>query len=266
MTGSALAAELLAGLAGALLLPDRGRAFRRLAVDPAARTPRRPRWWGAGPLTGVVVWVASGSVVVAAAGGLLSLVVVRQLRARRLRAREAAVRAAGLDLVTAFAGELRAGSEPRAALATVGGSPRAAAFGAVAAAARSPGADPAEALARVAGAHGCALLGDLAAAWRVAAETGAPLAGVAARLAASARAEEAVRRELAAQLAGPRATALLLTGLPVVGLLLGAALGADPMAFLLGTAAGRCCLLAGVALVAAGTAWTEAIVSRAEGP
>ena len=46
------------------------------------------------------------------------------------------------------------------------------------------------------------------------------------------RAADAVRRELDAALAGPRATAALLSMLPVAGVLMGSALGADPVAFL----------------------------------
>jgi tight adherence protein B len=57
----------------------------------------------------------------------------------------------------------------------------------------------------------------------------------------------------------------LLCVLPVVGVLLGHALGADPAGFLLRTAPGQAALLAGIALEAAGVAWTRAIVSRASG-
>ena len=55
--------------------------------------------------------------------------------------------------------------------------------------------------------EGVGLLADLAVAWRVVEPTGARLAGPAAGWPAAARADEAVRREVAAQLAGPRATA-----------------------------------------------------------
>ncbi len=113
---------------------------------------------------------------------------------------------------------------------------------------------------------GVGLLADLAVAWRLVEVTGARLAGPAARLAESSRADEAVRREVAAQLAGPRATALLLALLPCAGILLGVGLGADPGGFLLSTEPGRLCLLVGSSLVAAGVTWTEAIVARAECP
>ena len=113
---------------------------------------------------------------------------------------------------------------------------------------------------------GSELLADLAAAWQVTDAAGARLAGPATRLAETARAADAVRRELDAALAGPRATAGLLSMLPVAGVLLGSALGADPLAFLVSSGAGRVCLLAGTLLIAAGVGWTEAIVRRAGGP
>jgi tight adherence protein B len=54
--------------------------------------------------------------------------------------------------------------------------------------------------------------------------------------------------------------------LPVAGVLMGSALGADPLAFLVSSGAGRVTLLAGTLLIAAGVGWTEAIVRRAGGP
>ena len=168
-----------------------------------------------------------------------------------------------LDLLAGLAAELRAGSQPRDALAVVSASVPAL-LAPVAAAARSPVADPAAALDLAAREPGAAALADLAVAWRVVADTGAGLAGVVDRVAAGARAEAAVRREVASQLAGPRATAALLAGLPLAGVGLGAALGADPLGFLLEARPGRICLLAAVLLVAAGGAWTEVIAARAE--
>ena len=66
-----------------------------------------------------------------------------------------------------------------------------------------------------------------------------------------------------AQLAGPRATATVLTVLPVVGLGLGQLLGADPVAVLRGGVLGQLLLVVGVALAAAGSAWTDHILRSA---
>ena len=170
-----------------------------------------------------------------------------------------------LDLLAGLAAELRAGSQPRAALA-VGVLERSVLLAPVAAAARSPVADPGGRPRPERREPGAAALADLAVAWRVVADTGAGLARAVDRVACGARADADVRREVAAQLAGPRATAALLAGLPLAGVGLGAALGADPLGFLLGGRPGRSCLLAAVVLVAAGTAWTDTIAARAEPP
>ena len=63
--------------------------------------------------------------------------------------------------------------------------------------------------------------------------------------------------------AGPRATARLLAGLPFLGLIMAAVLGADPLAFLFGTLPGLACLLAGVGLNATGALWTHRLARNA---
>jgi len=64
-------------------------------------------------------------------------------------------------------------------------------------------------------------------------------------------------------MAGPRATVHVLAGLPVVGLLLGTAIGARPIGFLFGSAPGVGCLLAAVVLDACGLRWARGIARRA---
>ncbi|WP_371103461.1 type II secretion system F family protein, partial [Streptomyces sp. PU_AKi4] len=78
------------------------------------------------------------------------------------------------------------------------------------------------------------------------------------------RAERDQRADLRAQLAGARATAVLLAGLPVVGLALGAALGADPLHILLHTPSGLLCLAAGGVLEGLGLWWALRIMRGAE--
>ncbi|MBG6092429.1 type II secretion system F family protein [Actinomadura viridis] len=113
------------------------------------------------------------------------------------------------------------------------------------------------------GAEGLRLL---AACWRIGAERGGALATVLDGLATALRDEEAQRQEIATQLAGPRATARLLAGLPLLGLGMAAALGANPLAFLFGTLPGLGCLSAGVGLDLAGLWWTRRLAHAAEGP
>jgi tight adherence protein B len=65
-------------------------------------------------------------------------------------------------------------------------------------------------------------------------------------------------------LAEPRATAVVLSLLPLLGLGLGAVLGADPLAWLLGSRAGLVVLAAGLALEAVGAWWAWRIASSLE--
>jgi tight adherence protein B len=265
VSGAAATAVGLAAAAGSLLPADPVVLLRRVQTAVAAPVRRgrvRTSGWTLPAAAALLGWTVAGSVVIAAAAGVATRAVTRTAAARQGRRRVAARRSAAVDLVTALAAELRGGTEPRAALVTACG----AAFTSVAAAARSPAADPAAALRTVAAAEGSELLADLAAAWQVTDAAGAGLAGPATRLAETARAADAVRRELDAALAGPRATAGLLSMLPVAGVLLGSALGADPLAFLVSSDGGRVVLLAGTLLIAAGVSWTEAIVRRAGGP
>ncbi|WP_432181694.1 type II secretion system F family protein [Streptomyces sp. NBC_00063] len=235
-----------------------------------ARWRERWEWWVL--VLGAVVAVLGASVVplvVGAAGVPLAARVRRDREARRVRERRADT---VISLCGVLAGEVRAGRQPGEALvvavreegetrAGVGGSR--AGDGAVVAAARFGGDVPGalREAAREPGAEG--MLG-LAACWRVAVDRGAGLAAGLERLAGALRAERDQRADLRAQLAGSRSTAVMLAGLPVLGLLLGSVLGARPLRVLLHTGAGFGCLLVGGVLEAAGLWWALRIVRGAE--
>ncbi|MFB9800077.1 type II secretion system F family protein, partial [Streptomonospora salina] len=192
---------------------------------------------------------------------------VRRLRTRiaRMAGRESRRRRRAVaELCAVLAAELRAGRSPGEAVVTAvdeldPDSGRE--LAPLSEAARS-GHDVTVALRALAGTRGAGGLGHLAACWRVAADTGAGLAGVVDRLSESLAREEALRRELGAQLAGPRATAVLLSVLPALGLGMATALGGSPLTFLFTTPAGLLCLAAGLALDAAGLFWTHWMVRR----
>ena len=74
--------------------------------------------------------------------------------------------------------------------------------------------------------------------------------------------EVAAEQERAAQLAGPRMSGYVLAALPLMGLLLGAGMGVNPLGVLLGSAAGHALLVIGVALMCAGLLWSARIVGR----
>ncbi|MFF9806324.1 type II secretion system F family protein [Streptomyces coeruleorubidus] len=223
----------------------------------------RAEWWA--PVAGLVIAVLGTSVlpVVLGAAGVPLLRRVRLAgQARRDRERRAD---AVIALCGALAGEVRAGRQPGEALLRAardcGGLADAQAT--VVAAARFGG-DVPDALANAARQPGAEGLRGLAACWRVAVDQGAGLAAGLDRLAAALRAERDQRSDLRAQLAGARATAVLLAGLPALGLLIGTALGADPLHVLLHTTAGLGCLVTGGVLEGLGLWWVLRIVRGAE--
>ena len=92
---------------------------------------------------------------------------------------------------------------------------------------------------------------------------GAPLAAVLERVAVSIAADEEAAGELHAALAGPRATARVLSWLPVLGLLVSSLIGADPTGVLLGGGLGSLAAVLGVGLMILGRLWTRALLTRA---
>jgi tight adherence protein B len=182
--------------------------------------------------------LAAAAAAAAAAGWLL----VRDAVGRKQHAgRQRDLRVALRVLI----GELEAGARPPAALAAARDAAplHAEVFGA-AAAASSRSADA-----------GAAQLG---------ADTGMALAAVLDRVAADLHAEREHRRTVETVLAGPRASALLLAGLPLVGIALGAAMGARPLSVLTATLGGQLLCLVGVLLDVAGLLWMRRLLSRAE--
>jgi tight adherence protein B len=243
-------------------------------------------WWAA--VAGLVIAVLGASVLPVLAGAA-GVPLLRRVRLARMERRVCERRADEVIALCAMvAGEVRAGRQPGEALvravravrefegAGVGGA-GSGAFGsgapefgglgetqaAVLAAARFGGDVPGAlaAAARRPGAEG--LLG-LAACWRVAVDQGAGLAAGLDRLEGALRADRDQRADLRAQLAGARSTAWMLAALPVLGLGLGAALGADPLHVLLHTGSGLGCLLVGGLLEGVGMGWATRIVRGAE--
>ncbi|MGB7981302.1 MAG: hypothetical protein WCF36_10995, partial [Candidatus Nanopelagicales bacterium] len=118
-----------------------------------------------------------------------------------------------------------------------------------------------------AGAHApdAQALRGLAACWEVAEHSGAGLALAVARLGVGRRQAAEAEAELASELAGVRASARLLAMLPLFGLLIGQWIGAEPLGWLLGSAAGRGVLVAGIVMQLAGIVWLRRMVSVARG-
>lgn len=239
----------------AAVLPDRHRRRRRL--QPVLIAP-------------TLGGVAAGFVVAGPGGALAGALITVVVRRRRARARQDAAAAAGVEQLAESLGriaeELRAGGHPATALAgVVVDGPIAHRLLASAATAAALGDDVPAAMRRAATVEP-AVAGDLhrlAAAWSLAERHGVPLA----ELLAGARSDMRWRLRFSAsvrsQLAGPRATAGVLTCLPLLGLGLGQMLGADPLGVLRSGLVGQVLVVVGVGLAAAGALWSERIVAAA---
>ncbi len=102
----------------------------------------------------------------------------------------------------------------------------------------------------------------LAAFWKLAAEHGLPMVALVRAAQRDIVERHRFTERLDAGLAGARATAAILAGLPLLGVALGELVGARPVAFLLGGAPGGYLLIVGTALAAAGMAWSDRIIGR----
>ncbi|MDF3340212.1 type II secretion system F family protein [Mycolicibacterium septicum] len=259
MTASALA------LAAALLLwpatPRRAAALRR-ADSPGRRRVR------AAPIVlvvGVVVaWLVPLPVALAGAVVSGTVAIRRRGRGARLqRQQESAGLQAALDVLV---GELRAGVHPVTAFGTAAGEvsgPVHHGMSAVAARARL-GADVAAGLEDVAATSRLPMHWErLAACWRLAHVHGLSIATLMRTAHRDIVERERFSSHVEAAMAGPRATAAVLAGLPVAGIALGQLIGARPLAFLCGPGMGGWLLVIGVLLACAGLMWSDRITERA---
>lgn len=221
-----------------------------VAVTPAVAAVVTSVWCG---------WLLGGFVLALPFGlaGLVGSMLVRRAVASRTATRDTGDL---LRAVRVIAGELSSGAGPPAALgaaAGLGGSH--AGIFAEAAAAAGRGEEVSTVL--LAGEPAVRNLGHV---WRIGESSGAALAVVLERVAADLGAELDQRRAVTVALAGPRSSATVVAGLPMLGLGLGVAMGADPFTFLCQTPAGRLVCAAGIVLDVIGIAWMARILRRAQ--
>ncbi|WP_286199006.1 type II secretion system F family protein [Mycolicibacterium sp. ELW1] len=256
MTGMPFAAVLL-GLA-VLAAPPPPRS--RLGLTPQRAGVRVP----ALVTSLAVVAVALPPAVLMASVVLGGTLISRRRRRRRRRDRDEAGHTLAAALET-LAGELRVGAHPVRAFAVAAGE----SDGAVGTALRSVaaraglGADVGAGLRALAGSTSVPAQWErLAVCWQLAADHGLAMAA----LIRTAHRDIVERQRFTARvdagLAGARATAVILAGLPLLGILLGELIGAHPIRFLLGGGAGSGLLVVGAALVCAGLAWSDRITDR----
>ncbi|MFF9503605.1 type II secretion system F family protein [Streptomyces sp. NPDC014656] len=237
----------------------RGAGRREALARRWAAARARPEWLCL-PVAGLIALLGE-SLLPLAAGVLAVPLARRRLRAAGRRKEREALAGRVVALCETAGGELRAGAQPGRALAYA--ARRTDALGPEEArvlAALGFGGDVPEALRRAARREGAEGLAGLAACWQVAVDSGAGLAAGLGRLETALREQHERREGLRAELAGAWATVAVLAVLPVAGIGMGAALGADPLRVMLHTPAGGACLLLGGALEAAGLWWAARIV------
>ncbi len=221
-------------------------------LDAAAERPavkRRMSWWPvAWLLPAVVAWPLAGPGGVVAAG-VLTVAFRQERQAHRCSTAGLALAGHTATALRTMVAELRAGSHPVLAAEAAADAVPALSdeLRALAGAARldseldEPG------------------LPGLAAAWTLARRFGLPMADVLEAARRDVEAGLSFGRRLRAKLAGPRASSVVLAGLPALCLLLGESMGAKPLHVLAGTVPGQLMLVVGAVLLWAGTAWCRGL-------
>lgn len=267
-----MTATVLCLAAALCLVPDRPAAERLRRDRPrrggsARRRPPRPALLGLAAATGLaaVLWVG---VAPALAATIVAGTTWRRLHARRRDTALDGHRRAllsGLDTVIA---DLRVGTHPAEACETAAREttgPAADAFRIAAARARLGG-SASDGLRAPTDAHGRSGIAEsldrIADVWAVSERHGLALAELLTAARADLAARMRVRARTEAGLAGARATASVLAGLPALGVGLGQLMGAAPLGILLAGGLGGAMLVVGTALACAGLLWTDAIAAR----
>ncbi|MBY0441887.1 MAG: type II secretion system F family protein [Mycobacteriaceae bacterium] len=246
--------------------PLRRLTFRSEAAATTWRVPRKQTRW----MKGMVGCLAGGATALLPLPIVLTTAMLgatANLRYRRRRRHRSGI-AESRTLETALdvlVGELQVGAHPVHAFCTAAdeaGEPVGTSFHAVAARARL-GADVSTGLRTVAAssAHP-AQWHRLAVCWQLASDHGLAMATL-----MRAAQRDIVERQrfsgrVAAATAGARATATILAGLPLLGILLGQLIGANPLRFLLNEHTGGWLLLVGVTLACGGLLWCDRITDR----
>lgn len=258
MTAAALALAL-----AVLVLPasSRRRARALMALRPQRRRPPAvPCALTAAAVLGLLVPWSAVLAFGLVAGTLLAR---RRFNARRkVRIGEASALQAALDVLV---GELRVGAHPVAAIGVAAQE----SHGRVAQSLRTVAARAALGADVAAGLRAEAQRSTsprhwerLAVCWHLAQSHGLAIATL-----VQAAQRDIVERErfdgrVESAMAGARATAAILAGLPILGVLMGQSIGADPLRFLLSGGAGGWLLVIGSVLICSGLLWSDRITAR----
>jgi tight adherence protein B len=100
-------------------------------------------------------------------------------------------------------------------------------------------------------------------AWILSHTQGLPLADVLEAVRTDLAGQIRFARKVKARMAGPQASGTVLAGLPALGVLLGEAMGADPLHVLLTNPLGQALLATGTALICLGLHWINKLTTHA---
>ncbi|MEU6643297.1 type II secretion system F family protein [Saccharomonospora sp. NPDC046836] len=266
-----LICSFLSGAAALLCWPPET-ARRRLTVlaSPAIAVRRRSRSspqrlallgvLAVGLVVTLTLGVAAGVALV-----LLAAAACWHWRARGQAREQTAAASALAEAVRTMVAELRSGAHPAAAaeVAAMDADPQTAGvLRTIGAAARLGGDLDAALLTQAAPGPGRDVLAQLARAWSLARDHGLPLAGVLEAVHRDIEAQVRLANQVSARMAGPRASAGILAVLPIGGIALGQAMGADPLRVLVTTLPGQVLVVIGAGLILAGVSWSAALTGR----
>lgn len=216
---------------------------------------------------GTLLFLLVGQLSVAVAGGIAVTTAVGTIRDMRAAARRQRRSGATAIFLGHLLGELRAGA----------GMPQAMTAAAVA---NDQAPEEFQEVIKItaaraqAGGSGAAVLFDAqeevpelretAQLWRTAEQHGIPMAPLIEQAQARIDARDRHRAATSASLQGPQATAIVLTVLPAAGVLMGMAMGANPLGMLLSGGLGGILLVVGVSLSCGGFYWSRRIIEGAQ--
>lgn len=260
---------LCAAAFAVLWWPTTRAEYRLTQLQPTARRPGTPHWkWVVLPLISFVA-MSFGIEVTVAAGMLAGVVLWRDSRRRRRLVGEQA----DADLLTALSimiAEMSVGALVATACAAAAAelcrikpdSAVAQELSSLAGRAALGGRITVSGMNETSGGPGTAVWHRIGTAWQLSDQHGLPMIDLLVAVRADLLAQNAFDARTRAGLAGPRATATVLAGLPALGIALGQATGADPVGVLTGGGLGGLLLIVGTALVVAGLCWSDRIVER----
>ena len=199
---------------------------------------------------GVLSYLLTDSPVVAMAAALLCATVGGLVRSASRSRRDARSRVEVLGALRALGREVHAGADLDSAVAAVRGAHGSAADALVGRLQADGGPSPPD----VAGTELA-----LAAAVQLSRRYGAPLAVLLTGVADGLADEQQTIEQRSSAVAGARLSGWVLAGLPLMGVLLGAGMGADPVPVLLGGGLGSVLLLVGTVLLCVGLLWSARI-------